>query len=449
MHRQVSNSVRAAVALLLLSTPAFANTLYVSPSGNDASSGTLTAPLATPQRALALAAPGDSILLRGGAYTITRSLQIILPGLTVSSYPGESARIVGNTTDVVDLTSVIVIYAARVTLDRLELEGGSYYGVKVDDHFGPVQGVTLRGLYVHHTGRDGLKIQQADGIVIEDCEIGFTGMRDASNAEGIDMMATVGATVRRNRIHDTATNGIFVKAGSRQAMVDSNVIERTGYSGILLGSESDAVFMRDGAQHEAIDSTARNNLVIDTGYAGLGSIAGSNIRFEHNTVVRAARLGQATFRAAPNQYGTPSRGIVLLNNVFWLAPTSVRPMVHLYHYEGALISDGNIWFSPGGRYQFWRESADGAASYWTDLAQWRSAMSSDGSSQAVDPRLDAAASYRPLDDSPAIDRGVTSLLVALDIAGVTRPQGLGPDVGASERPSTTRPSPPTGLRIVK
>ena len=141
--------------------------------------------------------------------------------------------------------------------------------MKIDDHYGPVLAVTLRGLYVHHTGRDGLKIQQADGVVVEDCEIGFTGMRDASNAEGIDMMATVGATIRRNYVHDTATNGIFVKGGTRQALLDSNIVERTGYSGILVGSESDAAFMRDGVQHEAIDSTARNNIVIDAAYAGL------------------------------------------------------------------------------------------------------------------------------------------------------------------------------------
>jgi hypothetical protein len=423
--------------------------LYVAPSGNDANPGTLAAPLATPHRALALAAPGDSIVLRGGTYTINHALQITHIGLTLASYPGERARIAGNTTDVVNLTSLVVIYAARVTVDGLELEGGSYYGVKIDDYYGPVPGVTLRRLYVHHTGRDGLKIQKADGVIIEDCEIGFTGIRDSSNAEGIDMMATVGATVRRNHIHDTATNGIFVKAGTRQALVDSNVVERTGYSGILLGSESDAAFMRDGAQHEASDSTARNNLVIDAAYAGLGSIAGNNVRFEHNTVVRAARLGQAAFRAAPNQYGTPSRGIVLLNNVFWLAPASMRPMVHLYHHEGALISDGNIWFSPGGRYQFWREPANGAANYWTDLAQWRSGMNSDWSSQATDPHLDAAASYLPLAGSPAIDRAVAIPQLTLDISGIIRPQGLASDIGAAERPATTRPFPPTGLRIVR
>ena len=450
MTRSLSTCVRAAAAIVLLSTPAAAATRYVAPAGNDQNIGTLAAPLATPERALVLSSPGDTIVLRGGTYTLVRSLQIRMSGLTLASYPGERARLVGGTTDVVDLTSLIVVYGNHVTLERLELEGASYYGVKVDDYYGPVTGVALRALYVHHTGRDGLKIQKADGLIVEDCEIAFTGVRDASNAEGIDIMATIGVTVRRNYIHDTATNGLFVKAGTRQALIEQNVVERTGLSGILLGSESGAEFMRDGAVQEAIDSTARNNIVIDAAYAGLASIAGDNIRFEHNTVVRAARAGQAVFRAAPNEYGTATRGVVLRNNVFWLSASSARPMVHLDRYEGALTSDGNIWFSPDGRYQFWREPSGGAASYWSDLSQWRSGMNADWHSQARDPRLEAGGAFRPLAGSPAIDHGVTVTSVVVDYAGIARPQGAAADIGAHERPvGTNPPSAPTNLRIIR
>ena len=450
MTRRLSTCARAAAAMVLLSTPAAGATRYVAPAGNDLNIGTLAAPLATPERALLLSAPGDTIVLRGGTYPLLRSLQIKVSGLTLASYPGERARLVGGTTDVVNLTSLVVVYGNQVTLERLELEGGSYYGVKVDDYYGPVTGVALRGLYVHHTGRDGLKIQKADGLVVEDCEIAFTGVRDASNAEGIDIMATIGVTVRRNYIHDIATNGLFVKAGTRQALVEQNLVERTGLSGILLGSESGAEFMRDGAVQEAIDSTARNNIVVDATYAGLASIAGDNIRFEPNTVVRAARAGQAVFRAAPNEYGTATRGVVLRNNVFWLSASSTRPMVHLDRYEGALTSDGNIWFSPDGRYQFWREPAGGAASYWNDLSQWRSGMNADWHSQAGDPRLEAGGTFRPLADSPAVDHGVTVTSVVLDYAGIARPQGAAADIGAHERTvSTIPPSAPTNLRIIR
>ena len=436
-----ARAIRTALALSLLTTPAAAATFYVSPGGNDANPGTLTAPFATPARALAVATHGDTVLLRGGSYPITQTLHITQTALTFASYPGERARIVGGTTDVTNLTSIILVYSSQVTIERLELEGASYYGVKLDDYYGAQSGSRLRGLYIHHTGRDGIKVQKADGLVIEDCEIAFTGVRDASNAEGIDIMATIGVTVRRNYIHDVATNGLFVKAGTRQALVEANRIERTGYSGILLGSESDAAFMRDGVLPEAIDSVARNNIVVDAAYSGLGSVAGDNIRFEHNTVVNVARSGQAAFRAASNQYGTATRGVVLYNNVFVLASGSTRPMVHLFNYSGAIISDSNIWFSSDGRYQFWRESAT-ASNYWTGLSQWRSGMNADWASQSVDPRLDATSIYHLLTDSPAIDRGISLPEVTTDFAGIIRPQGLASDIGAHERPIATVPPPP-------
>ena len=441
MYRIVRLCVQATLVLCVSSTVSAAATFYVAPGGSDTSPGSLSAPLATPELALALAGAGDTVLLRGGTYSLSRSLQITQSGLTLAAYPGERARIVGGTSDLTNLTSVIIVYAGGVTLDGLELEGASYYGVKLDDAAGPRSGITLRRLYIHHTGRDGIKVQQADGLLIEDCEIAFTGVRDASNAEGIDIMASIGVTVRRNFIHDIATNGIFVKAATRQALIEANRVERTGYSGILLGSESAIEFMRDGAPQEAYDSIARNNLVVDAAYTGLGSIAGDNVRFENNTVIGAARIGQAVFRAAPNSYGVTTRGVVLQNNIFVLAAGSARPMVHLFDYSGALVSEANIWFSADGLYQFWRESSTAASSYWNGVSQWRSGMNVDWTSQAVDPQLDAAP-YRPLAGSPAIDAGIAISGLAADYSGTPRPQGPAFDVGAHEYAVTTPPPPP-------
>ena len=66
-------------------------------------------------------------------------------------------------------------------------------------------------MYIHHTGRDGIKTQHADNVVIENNEIGFTGVRDASNAEGIDVMGSIVATIRGNYVHDTATTAFTSK----------------------------------------------------------------------------------------------------------------------------------------------------------------------------------------------------------------------------------------------
>ena len=432
----------------VLTTRAFAAPLYVSPSGNDSNPGTLTAPLATPGRALAVAGAGETVLLRSGTYSITRSLIIAQRGLTLRSYPGEWARIVAGTTDLTNLTSVVVVYASGVVIEDLELQGASYYAIKLDDRDGPQSGIVIRGVRIHHTGRDGIKAQSADGLLIERCEIASTGVRDASNAEGIDIMGSIGATVRRNHVHDIATTGIYVKGGTRQAVVEANRVERTGHAGILLGSESAAEYMRNGAVYEAADSVARNNIVSGTAMAGLGSIAGDNVRFEHNTVINAARVGQAVFRAAANEYRTAPRDIVLKNNVLVLASSSTRPMIHLNDYAGAIASDSNAWFSPSGRYGFWRDSSSGPNSYWTSLEQWRTGTNADRRSRAVDPRVDSSDLYRLLPGSPAVDAGELLAEVTVDFSGMPRPAGAGVDIGAHE--GAARPlSPPAGLRFVK
>lgn len=445
MARTISYGVRALAAAVLMTTPAFAATLHVSPFGNDLNSGTLAAPIATPGKALALAAAGDTILLRGGTYSITSSLSITRAGLTLRSYPGEWARIVAGTTNV---TSVVLVYASRVTVESVELQGASHYGIKLDDLYGPQTGITVRSVKIHHTGRDGIKSQNADGVLIEDCEVAWTGVRDASNAEGIDVMGSIGAMVRRNYVHDIATTGIYVKAGTRQAVVDSNRVERTGHAGILLGSESAAQYMRNGALHEAIDSIARNNIVLDTALAGIGSIAGDNVRFDNNTVINAARTGQAVFRAAANGYGTQPRNIVLKNNVLVLASSSTRPIIHLNNHAGPIVSDSNIWFSPGGRYGFWRDSTTGPNSYWTSLDQWRSGMNADARSHTIDPLLDAARLYRPLPGSPAVDSGEALAEVTADYSSTPRPVGSASDIGAHEGTARIL-TPPPNLRIVR
>src|SRR5262249_51334716 len=69
--------------------------LYVSTTGNDSNPGTINAPVASLNKANNLASPGDTIYLRGGSYTAARYVYCDKDGLTISSYPGEQAVLVG------------------------------------------------------------------------------------------------------------------------------------------------------------------------------------------------------------------------------------------------------------------------------------------------------------------------------------------------------------------
>lgn len=63
---------------LLIAGKAFAATYYVSPSGNDSNSGSISAPFKTIQKAANIVNPGDTVIVRDGTYTDTDSNNYIV-----------------------------------------------------------------------------------------------------------------------------------------------------------------------------------------------------------------------------------------------------------------------------------------------------------------------------------------------------------------------------------
>ncbi|HKV42166.1 MAG TPA: right-handed parallel beta-helix repeat-containing protein [Blastocatellia bacterium] len=418
-----------AILVLLVALPglASAGTVYVAPAGRDSNSGTMARPVQTIARAVELAVPGDTIYLRGGRYDVDHFIFINKPELTVVSYPGEYARVVGPVDDQ-RLIAIFVIVASHVSLLNMEIQGGAYYGVKVDvEHDLPAQGVAIRNCRIHDTGHDCIKTFDADGLVIEDCEIGPSGLLDPSNAEGIDSIGSVGVTIRRCYIHDSATNGLYLKGGARDGLIESCRIERThGFSGILLGQDTDSGFMRDGAKYEAINCTARNNIVAHTGAAGLGTYSGFNVRFENNTLYDVASQIQAGFWVVTNTRHVPAEHVSFVNNIVVIQ--SGRPFTFVKDLGGQLIAESNIYYGPGGAYEFRHESS-ALVQRWS-FADWKKGMNVDEHSAVANPLLDTGHLYRPLPGSPAIGRGVVLSGVTSDYAGSTRPAGAGCDIGA-------------------
>jgi parallel beta helix pectate lyase-like protein len=415
---------------------AHAKAIYVSPNGNDNNPGSLARPVASPSQAVEMAAPGDTVYLRAGRYTINRFIWVSKPGLTIASHPGERAAVVGGTSEEPNNpNSMFIIVANNVTLSDLEIQGGSYYGVKVDLENAPATiGVVLRRCFIHHTGRDAVKTFNADRLLIEDCEIAFSGVRDGSNAEGIDSIGSVGVTIRGCYIHDTATNGLYLKGAARDGVVERNRVERAGHSGILLGQDTDLEYMRDGARHEAINCVARNNIIIEARAAGLGTYSGSNIRFENNTVYDVAKVNQAGLWVVTNTREVPSERVSFKNNIIVLH--AARPMIFVHNLRDQLVADSNIYYSSRKFYEFRREIKlpSEQMSTWS-LADWKQNMKVDARSRAIDPMLDESNLLRPRTASPAVDRGETLSEVKTDYSGNPRPQGAGLDIGAHEAPA--------------
>jgi hypothetical protein len=406
-----------------------AKTIYVAKNGNDRNAGTLSQPLGTPAKALDIASPGDTIYLREGRYVIERFLWIDKANLTIASNPGEKAAIVGGTEENdKNPTSIIITAANNISILNLEIEGGSYYGIKVDIDKEPTsRGVTIRGCYIHGSGRDCIKTFNADNLLIEDCEIGPSGLRDPSNAEGIDSIGSVGVTIRNCYVHDAATTGIYLKGGARNGVIERNRVEHSRGAGILLGQDTDLEFMRDKTIYECLDSVARNNIIADTQYAGIGTYSGSNVRFENNTIYEAAKQGQAGLYVVWNRREVPSQKVSFKNNI--VVVNSHRPQVFLFNLSDQLVSEANLYF---GNRLFRRESkALGRVDDWT-FPQWKQGMKVDVRSSFADPLLDEDNLFKPRAGSPAFDRGEALVEVKTDYAGISRPQGAAYDIGAHE-----------------
>lgn len=238
------------VALLVLLTcvPVQAQTtasVYVSPDGDDANPGTLTAPVQTIAQAANMIPDGGEIVLRGGVYP--ENIYRVLPSnSTLKSFKGERAVIrpgsgnwalhisysVENVTVQgveIDATGTlydavkVTTYAKNIRLIDCDIHGSVSHGVLVSDH---AENVSIIGGRVHDNGvsdsRHGIYFSAIDGGLVDGVEI--------YNNKGHAVHVYGGGngyhnTVRGNYIHD---NGAGVGAYYGTVDIENNTITNSG-----------------------------------------------------------------------------------------------------------------------------------------------------------------------------------------------------------------------------
>lgn len=98
MNRRVFSVVAAFLSILVSAAAAQAATYYVSTSGSDSNSGSLSSPFATIYKANSVVKAGDVVYVRGGVYNALVSISAAGTSsarILFSSYPGETAVIDG------------------------------------------------------------------------------------------------------------------------------------------------------------------------------------------------------------------------------------------------------------------------------------------------------------------------------------------------------------------
>jgi hypothetical protein len=454
-----------------------ASTIYVSTAGNDTSGdGSIANPFRTIGHALTIAASGDEIVLRGAPGVVNNiyaeSIRIQQPNITIRSQSGEWAIIQCPTNDAnIGQCVRFDVDSDGSRLQRVEVIGGYYYGIKLEtkwDWGGPdrsgASNILLEDIKVHDTARDAIKITPGcDDVTIRRAEIFNTGIRDSSNAEGIDNVNGDRMIVQDSYLHDIATNGIYFKGGSTDTRIERNRIERTGGAGILVGFDTSPEFFDltvNPQYYESIRGVVRNNIIRNTQYAGIGLYAAKDAQIWNNTLIDTAQTGHSPIYFGityqdwdPNAGRPPSVNPILRNNLVYQSSNLPTECVFIRYSNdlgglsalaGMPAMDYNLYFHYGSNCQFTDQRPTSPLDHGT-FSQWQSHISGESHSLTSAPQLTTDGHLQA--GSPAIDAGVCAGAPSNDFDGDQRPQGPACDIGADEY--YTGITPPIVLSITR
>jgi hypothetical protein len=249
---------------------------YAAPGGSDRGPGSATRPFATPQRLIGTLRAGEVGCLRGGVYrgdiAVSNGGASGRP-LTLTSYPGERARLVGR---LYIRSGAHDLRFARISLDgrnALALPSPTVYGRNVSFYGDNV--TNGHSTICFDLGAGG-------GIVARDIRIERSAIHDcgrlpADNHEhGIYVENTRDVRIAWNLIYGNADRGIQLYPDAQRTSIVHNVIYGNG-EGILFSGSSGTASSGALVAHNVIsDSNVRSN--IESWYPS------GNPRGTHNTV---------------------------------------------------------------------------------------------------------------------------------------------------------------------
>lgn len=250
--------------------------LYASPSGSDSASGTISAPLRSPQRLAASVSAGQVGCFTAGTFDSSNTwITVRNPDITLTSAPGVRATVIGR------------LWVARgadnVTISHLNLNGRNDAG-------GP--GPVINAAYTHFDDVDVTNDHTvicfilgspdygiAVGTVIENSRIHDCGVLPAQNHDhGIYVEDAQGVVIRNNWIYNNADRGIQLYPHAVNSHIYGNVIDGNG-QGLIFSGAGDAASTGNIVENNVIsNSKVRWNVEAYWGESiiGSGNIARNN-----------------------------------------------------------------------------------------------------------------------------------------------------------------------------
>lgn len=475
------------LALSFTYMPAYSAVYYVSTSGSasDSNSGSQGSPWKTVNKAASTASAGDTVLFEDGIYNLTDSVRFTRQGTSTApityksrNLHGAQIRLPYNTVGAGDGLFSIGIYSSGwlenqemyLVFDGFDISGGKRHTIQ---SAGGGQ-LVIKNNRLHESGNDAIKINSsANNVLIENNEIYNTGLAESNcnvshtcNSDGIDLTSSDNITVRGNHLHDIASWGLYTKKGSKNTIVENNLIHDVIEGGIGLG-ESTVTY----------NAIARNNILYNIEESCLQFAGAKDSKFYNNTCYNVSTYqggNWAGMRLAPAQHTAGadvgddkySRNVEFYNNVVVINNTEgVCFKASDPSFNGGnkaaniaqLKMDNNLCYNltSGVDYKWIFEGHESIG-----INNWRSYTSGLGNELSIDsvigqdPKfLELAntnnAGFYMLDlTSPAKDAGLNvSADVTSDYFGNNR-QGLQYDIGAVENTLNMMPT-PTNFNIMK
>lgn len=453
---------------------ALATDWYVNGSAGSGGSGTQSAPFKTIQQGLNAAQPGDVVHVHGGTYAeglTTTTHGTAAHPITVQSMPGESVIITGTSGERLQLAGNYWIFDG-LTIDQ---NGILEDAVEIKAH-----DIILRHLEIRNGRREGISIEQAYAITVEDSYIhDFMWIDGATrrDAHCIMLDTDVGPNIHdihiyRNTIERCSGDGlqIFGVTGQSNSTFAKNIeiidnIFRDGTTDSQMGLTENALDFKAGDTVLVKGNTM-------TGYKNDKTIvvqkACRNITIEDNVLLngdRGLEMRQEGGIDFIQENQKVLRNIVMNMQGYGLKFDGVKNLTVLHNtlidiQGNAIFMESSLGSSvpsvDGGTIQNNLMSSTGSGRIkdpasnlligfngWFQSSAGDLTSSSDTTGAIAGLVNPGGGDFSLLATSPAIDAGA--------VVGLPY-QGSAPDLGAKEffaEPDTTPPDPPVGLRITE
>lgn len=296
-------------------------TYYVDNSGSPACSnspanGSASNPWCTVSYGVGRIAGGDTLYVKNGTYnevfTINRPAGTAAAHTIIGAFPGHAP----------------ILRGSGFSGGRMKITGTSYLdftgfvitnnnqGLYIDDDAGtgtPPHHITVTGVTVHDVGQEGIAIRGgATNILLNNVTVYNTGRNGTgSNGEGIYVGGggapdnTTAITIQNSTIHDTQDEGIELKGGTHDCIVEKNTLYNILSPGSSYSNGGGAIEIDNPAGNYGSDPNhlVRNNVIHDIGLTsgitkygirlGTGATVYNNILYNIHSSYRAIFSNQA------------------------------------------------------------------------------------------------------------------------------------------------------------